>query len=56
MHPLGPRPQDWYGPDDWVEGDDVDYEIRKVAEKQDEWDRIYRSLPWWTRLRIYLGI
>lgn len=45
------RPQDFYGPDDYY-GQDVDEEIARIKERQDEWDKEYAALPWWRKLFI----
>lgn len=54
-HPLGRRPRAWYGPDDWIEGDDPVTEMTRVIEKQKVWDDMYRAMSRWQRFRCWLA-
>lgn len=49
---MRPRPQDFFGPQDWTGGDPLDDEAR-ITREQAEWDEEYRALPWWRRLIIW---
>lgn len=55
VHPLGKRPRSWYGPDDWLEGDDPAVAMAQVVQRQREWDDIYRGMSWWMRFRCWLA-
>lgn len=48
-----PRPQNFYGPDDWSGGDPED-DVKMIADKQAEWDEAYASLTFLQRLRYKL--
>ncbi|KVP16868.1 hypothetical protein [Burkholderia ubonensis] len=55
VHPLGKRPRAWFGPENYLEGDDPMVESARVAQKQREWDAIYFRMSWWNRLRCYFA-
>ena len=50
VHPLGKRPRSWFGPDDYVDGDDIAEETAARARKQAAWDEIFFTMSWWKRL------
>lgn len=45
------RPADWYGPDDYIEGDDIEAEETLVRKRQQAWDAAYSRLNWWQKLK-----
>lgn len=56
VHPQGARPRSWYGPEDYVDGDDPDQESTDRRVKQEHWDSLYVELPWWKRwLSVLVG-
>lgn len=52
---MRPRPEDFYGYDDWTGGDPQD-DIDRIKRAQEAWDNEYARLPWWRKLLIYFGL
>lgn len=50
---MGPRPEDFFGPEDWDGVTDPQELSAEVTLRQQAWDEAYRQLPWWQRLRVY---
>lgn len=48
---MEPRPQDFFGPEDYTGGDPQE-DIDMIKEEQDRWDEEYRALPWWKRIFV----
>jgi hypothetical protein len=42
-------PREWYGPDDWSEGDDPSTELNKRRQEIAEWQAAWDDLPWYKR-------
>ena len=48
--PIYPRPQDWYGPEDWSGFTDPEEDAHERRQQQLLWDSEFSKLPWWRRL------
>jgi hypothetical protein len=49
VHPQGPRPRDFFGPED-SDGDSDPVELNaEVARRQQVWDAAFHAMPWWRR-------
>ena len=49
-----PRPQDFYGPEDYMGGDPLD-EARAIEVRQQEWDAAYAQLSLRQRIVVWWG-